>query len=419
MEVAASVNLTQANSQTDTDVSNAKIIEQGVQGANFSFSPRGGRAGGRSGGRGHGRGSLLVDLTLYRQYLTPGHVLTINLGLLYYPLPTPQQMSAPQAVPNAMLTNTGPAQSNSWFPDSGASFHVTNASQNIQQSTPFEGPDQIFIGNGEGLRIHSSGSSSFLSQFKPSTSLVLHNLLHVPSITKNLTSASSEILLQCRVGKDGLYEFPHLQLIQPPKSSQVSCLALALSIPASSLNSSTGTRFSNSNQNVSESNSCNSHLTWHLRLGHPNPHTMKLVLEQFPPLTEPPVNSSSSTHPIPCQTAAEPISSNSAPSLSSGSASPASVPSMANTQHNSPTSQSSSYVSPPRDPTLQPLPNNSHPMTTRTKSGVPLPCLNPSVFLKVHILTKPLSNSRFLELRSKLNLTASSPPMRLELVREY
>lgn len=94
------------------------------------------------------------------------------------------------------------------------------------------------------------------------------------------SQASSEILLQCRVGKDGLYEFPHLQLIQPPKSSQVSCLALALSIPASSLNSSTGTRFSNSNQNVSESNSCNSHLTWHLRLGHPNPHTMKLVLEQ-------------------------------------------------------------------------------------------------------------------------------------------
>lgn len=56
MEVAASVNLTQANSQTDTDESNAKITEQGVQGANFSFSPRGGRAGGRSGGRGHGRG---------------------------------------------------------------------------------------------------------------------------------------------------------------------------------------------------------------------------------------------------------------------------------------------------------------------------------------------------------------------------
>lgn len=112
-------------------------------------------------------------------------------------LPTPQQMSAPQAVPNAMLTNTGPAQSNSWFPDSGASFHVTNASQNIQQTTPFEGPDQIFIGNGEGLRIHSSGSSSFLSQFKPSTSLVLHNLLHVPSITKNLTSVGKFCLDNC------------------------------------------------------------------------------------------------------------------------------------------------------------------------------------------------------------------------------
>jgi len=32
------------------------------------------------------------------------------------------------------------------------SFHVTGNSQNIQQLNHFEGPDQIYIGNGEGLK---------------------------------------------------------------------------------------------------------------------------------------------------------------------------------------------------------------------------------------------------------------------------
>ena len=70
-----------------------------------------------------------------------------------------------------MLTNL-PTQSTStwtptatnWIPDSGASFHVTGESQNIQRIEPFEGPDQIFIGNGQGLPIAASGSSSFQYQ---------------------------------------------------------------------------------------------------------------------------------------------------------------------------------------------------------------------------------------------------------------
>ena len=50
--------------------------------------------------------------------------------------------------------------STTWIPDSGASsasFHVTGESQNIQQLGPFEGPNQIYIGNGQGLSIKSSG----------------------------------------------------------------------------------------------------------------------------------------------------------------------------------------------------------------------------------------------------------------------
>ena len=33
--------------------------------------------------------------------------------------------------------------------------YVTGESQNIQQLEPFEGPNQIFIDNGQGLQIHS------------------------------------------------------------------------------------------------------------------------------------------------------------------------------------------------------------------------------------------------------------------------
>lgn len=53
----------------------------------------------------------------------------------------------------------------------------------------------------------------------------------------------------------------------------------------------------------------------------------------------------------------------------------------ANNQPTTTTSPSSSSISTPRDPNLQPLPTNTHPMTTRTKSGVPLPRLNPFILL--------------------------------------
>lgn len=53
MEVAASLNLNQANPQPKTEMSGAKSTEQG---ANLSFQPRGGRTGVRGNNRGRGRG---------------------------------------------------------------------------------------------------------------------------------------------------------------------------------------------------------------------------------------------------------------------------------------------------------------------------------------------------------------------------
>jgi histone deacetylase 1/2 len=96
----------------------------------------------------------------------------------------------PSNVPSDFITNAGPSTSGSWFPDSGASYHVTSDPRNLQQSAPFEGHDQIYIGNGQGLNISSAGTSTFSSPFLPNHTLTLNNLLLVPSITKNLISVS-------------------------------------------------------------------------------------------------------------------------------------------------------------------------------------------------------------------------------------
>ena len=139
-----------------------------------------------------------------------------------------------------MLTNSsshgnGPTGS-TWIPDFGASFHVTGDLQNIKQFTHFDRPDQIFIGNGEGLSISNIGSSSFVSPDDAGITFKLHKLLHVPSISINLSSVSqfvkdssvffefhphlclvksqetNKVLLQEVVGANGLYSFHNLQL---------------------------------------------------------------------------------------------------------------------------------------------------------------------------------------------------------------
>ena len=61
-------------------------------------------------------------------------------------------------------------------------------SHNIKQFTHFDGPDQIFIGNSEGLSISNTGSTSFISPNDVGITFKLHKLLHVPSISKVLVN---------------------------------------------------------------------------------------------------------------------------------------------------------------------------------------------------------------------------------------
>ncbi|KAL4325113.1 hypothetical protein GQ457_11G022720 [Hibiscus cannabinus] len=74
-----------------------------------------------------------------------------------------------------------------WFMDSGASHHVSPDPGSSQASAAYYGPGKLTVGNGVSLPILRVGDSVLNSS---SRTLRLHNVLHVPSITKNLISVS-------------------------------------------------------------------------------------------------------------------------------------------------------------------------------------------------------------------------------------
>ena len=80
---------------------------------------------------------------------------------------------------------TAPSDNTICSPDGGATHHVTNDPQALVDPALYQGTEQLLIGNGSGLSIHSTGSSSIPSQ---SHSLKLQNILHVLDIKKNLLS---------------------------------------------------------------------------------------------------------------------------------------------------------------------------------------------------------------------------------------
>ena len=92
---------------------------------------------------------------------------------------------SPHAYNLSLPPTTGSSDLNVWYPDSGATHHVTNDHQALIDPTMYQGTEQLQIGNGTGLFIQSTSSSSIPSWSFP---LKLQYILHVPAIKKNLLS---------------------------------------------------------------------------------------------------------------------------------------------------------------------------------------------------------------------------------------
>lgn len=181
------------------------------------------------------------------------------------------------------------------------------------------GSDQVHVGNGQGLCTNSVGSLSFTSPFSPHTTLKLHNLLHVPSITKNLVSVSqftkdnnvffefhpntcfvksqdtSKVLLKGHIGVDGLYQFDSPPVSQPAPQLSASSLSFNSKCQANecfSYSSFPSTKFQcnnlgstytpiSSSSNISKSivSSLSMYKVWHNRLGHPHREVLRNVMK--------------------------------------------------------------------------------------------------------------------------------------------
>ncbi|RVW14812.1 Retrovirus-related Pol polyprotein from transposon RE1 [Vitis vinifera] len=86
----------------------------------------------------------------------------------------------------ANVTTTIPPNT-TWLLDSGASHHVTTDLHNLALHSPFDGTDEIMIGDDSGLPISHTGSTSLTT---PSHSFTLSNVLCVPTMKRNLISIS-------------------------------------------------------------------------------------------------------------------------------------------------------------------------------------------------------------------------------------
>ena len=136
-----------------------------------------------------------------------------------------------------------------WFPDSGATNHITSDPTNLMTKAEFFGSDQVHIGNGKGLSIKHIGHSKFTSPFLSPKTLSLKQLLHVPEICKNFLSVSkfaqdklvyfefhlttcfvkdlkTKVALLERHLKDGLYVFNNSQNQSQEKLLTVFCQQL-------------------------------------------------------------------------------------------------------------------------------------------------------------------------------------------------
>lgn len=88
-----------------------------------------------------------------------------------------------QAYAANVASSANSVADSTWYPDSGANNHMTPDVGLLRTPVAYNGSEKVQIGSGEGLSISHIGQSK-LQSFN------LHNILHVPCLTKNLLSVS-------------------------------------------------------------------------------------------------------------------------------------------------------------------------------------------------------------------------------------
>jgi histone deacetylase 1/2 len=174
--VSANVAHTQAP-PSDSNYESSESNEVGTEHYNAVASRGRGRGGKGRGGKGRGKGSASNQGKVTCQICgKPNHDV---IGCWYRfdpqamrsnarghntgPPPRPPHFN-PYMRPSAHLAmsqhyspmfDTASTSSGAWYPDSGASHHLTYNPNNLSYSVPYNGQDQVLMGNGQGVSISS------------------------------------------------------------------------------------------------------------------------------------------------------------------------------------------------------------------------------------------------------------------------
>lgn len=252
--------------------------------ANFtSYSYGGDNRGGRGGrfrGRGGGRfNKNRISCQLCRKSNHVAYKCFKRFDVSFTG-PTNVQASPQLPPPQANLAASGSASpdDSEWYVDSGATTHITADLSNLQVQNDYTGTDNVTVGNGSSLPISHVGQASIPS-CSSSQSLLLNNILYVPSITKNLLSIS-----QFTKDNNVLFEFHHTHCLVKDKLTNQTLLHGMLKDGLYQLDLQHLLPFAHASSNSSschlttQQQSANS-MVWHHRLGHPCQKTLTSALQ--------------------------------------------------------------------------------------------------------------------------------------------
>ena len=158
---------------------------RGGRGGRFTsnfISNRGGRSNFNANrGRGRGRQNYSSNRHVCQACQKLGHVALQcyhrfdNSYAIEISLPMQALLATPQQAPDP-----------NWYPDTGASHHVTHELANLNlRPDEYQGTDQIRVGNGTSLPIKHIGTTQLSTS---TTTFRLNNVLHVLDISNNLHS---------------------------------------------------------------------------------------------------------------------------------------------------------------------------------------------------------------------------------------
>jgi len=142
-----------------------------------------------------------------------------------------------------------------WVFDTGASHHITTNLNNMHLHSEYDGPEEVMIGDGTGLKFSHVGSTSLPT---PNTTLKHNNVVCVPNAKHNLISVKKF----CKSNDTYLEFCPSFFCVK----DQVTGAALMRSPSNGDLYTFCPTPY----QPSALTSTCSSSPLWHARFGHPS-----------------------------------------------------------------------------------------------------------------------------------------------------